>query len=341
LLNYDVIDLRLLDRSTGRLVPLLEEGMLPKAMTIELYAKEEGNGVTGYVAATGKTYLCRDTAAEPRYIEGAAGAKSSLTVPLLLGDEVIGTLNIESPQVDAFTETDVTFTEAFAREIAQALHTLELLRVEKSGTASASVEAVSREVAQPADDILNTASGLLCRTPPTEADTIEQLRRIITSVRSIKQSIRSVGQSLAPPRVANAREASLAESLHGKYVLVADNDERVRKAAHVLLEKYGCHVETARSGQEAIDMAQADHYDAFLMDIRLPEGSAYATYRRLRDLQPNARPVLMAGFGYDSSHVLVKARQEGCVAVLFKPFRNDQVLDALAGPAPTPQPAVP
>ena len=88
-----------------------------------------------------------------RYIQGAAGTKSSLTVPLLLGDEVIGTLNIESPKKDAFTETDVFFTEAFAREIVQALHTLELLAVEKSGTALASVEAVNREVALPADEI--------------------------------------------------------------------------------------------------------------------------------------------------------------------------------------------
>src|SRR5262245_39730596 len=62
LLHYDVIEIRLLDRTTGRLEPLLEEGMTPEAAGRVLYAKADGNGVTGFVAATGKSYLCPDTA---------------------------------------------------------------------------------------------------------------------------------------------------------------------------------------------------------------------------------------------------------------------------------------
>ncbi len=74
LLQYDVIEIRLLDRSTGRLIPLLAEGMTPEAARRELYAREQGNGVTGYVAATGKSYLCSDTATDPHYIQGSEGA---------------------------------------------------------------------------------------------------------------------------------------------------------------------------------------------------------------------------------------------------------------------------
>jgi hypothetical protein len=39
--------------------------------------------------------------------------------------------------------------------------------------------------------------------------------------------------------------------------------------------------------------------------------------------------VLMTGYGYDPSHALVKARQDGLRHVLFKPFRVDQLLSAL------------
>ncbi len=73
LLHYDVIEIRLLDRQSGRLEPLLEEGMTPEAAGRMLFAKAEGNGVTGFVAATGKSYLCPDTTVDPLYLEGAQG----------------------------------------------------------------------------------------------------------------------------------------------------------------------------------------------------------------------------------------------------------------------------
>ncbi len=85
LLHYDVIEIRLLEPRTGELRPLLAEGMTPEAAHRVLYARTEGNGVTGFVAATGKSYLCADAACDPRYIEGARGAHSSMTVALDLG----------------------------------------------------------------------------------------------------------------------------------------------------------------------------------------------------------------------------------------------------------------
>jgi hypothetical protein len=54
--------------------------------------------------------------------------------------------------------------------------------------------------------------------------------------------------------------------------------------------------------------------------------------------------VLMTSFGYDSGHAIVKARQDGLRFVLYKPFRTDQLIDALVsspgsahGAAPQPQ----
>ena len=52
-------------------------------------------------------------------------------------------------------------------------------------------------------------------------------------------------------------------------VLVVDNDERVRRSAHSLLGRWGCVVETARDGAEALTMARLSSYDAMLADIRL------------------------------------------------------------------------
>ena len=82
ILGFDKIEIRLLDSQSKRLAPLLVEGMEPMAADRELFAKPSGNGVTGFVAYTGKSYLCEDTAQDPLYITGAADARSSLTVPL-------------------------------------------------------------------------------------------------------------------------------------------------------------------------------------------------------------------------------------------------------------------
>ena len=65
LLHYEVIEVRLLDRRSGKLEPLVQEGMTPEAAARELRPAEDGYGVTGHVAATGAGYLCRDTSADP------------------------------------------------------------------------------------------------------------------------------------------------------------------------------------------------------------------------------------------------------------------------------------
>jgi len=43
---------------------------------------------------------------------------------------------------------------------------------------------------------------------------------------------------------------------------------------------------------------------------------------------------MMAGFGYDGGHNLVKARQAGLKFVLFKPFLVNQLVTAIDGPEP-------
>lgn len=330
LLHYEIIEIRLLDPQTSRLEPLLEEGMTPLASNRMLLASSEGQGVTGYVAATGKSYLCPDTASDPLYLPGSAGAHSSLTMPLIYQDKVIGTFNVESPKPNAFGVADLQFAEIFSHEIAAALHTLELLQVEKRTTASRSVDAINREVALPVDDILAAATSMLERYIGHDPEMADKIRRIIVGARSMKQCIQKVGEDMAPSNPAGGVKEPAPPTLRGMRVLVADNDDRVRRSAHGLLGRWGCIVETARDGQEALTMARVSTYDAILADIRLPDISGYEVYGRLRQAQPQARVILMTSYGYDPTHALVKARQDGLRFVLFKPFRVDQLRDALA-----------
>ncbi len=333
LLQFDVVEIRLLDRQTGRLEPLLAEGMQPEAEARMLYAKAEHNGVTGYVAATGASYLCSDTTKDALYLEGCKGAKSSLTVPLMLHDEVIGTFNVESPEPGSFSDTDLQFLEIFSRDVAAALNTLELLVAEKASTAAESVEAIHGAVALPVDDILNDAVAVMERYIGHDADVVERLQRILRNARDIKQVIHRVGERMTPSSAhTQRRQRERRRALEGRRILVVDPDEQVRVAAHALLERSGCIVETARDGAEAASLVRSgagDAYDVIITDIRLPDMSGYQLLLKLREILATVPLVLMTGFGYDPGHSIVKARQAGIDLVLFKPFRVDQLLDTV------------
>ncbi|PQO33936.1 two-component system response regulator [Blastopirellula marina] len=336
LLSFDVIEIRLLDQRTGELVPLLSVGIDKEAAERELYAQSTNNGVTGFVASTGKSYLCEDTSKDPLYLEGFKGAKSSLTVPLLLHDQVIGSFNVESPEPRAFTNSDLQFLEIFCRDLAVALNTLELLVAQQANTAQASVEAIHSAVALPIDEILNDAVSLMQRYIGHDEEVVGKLKNIIQNSRDIKRVIQRVGEKMTPAKAvpASAKQEQ-RPLLRSARVLVADADESVRSAAHALLDRYGCDVETAHDGAEALCMVRAGlhstGYDVIISDVHLPDMSGHQLMLKLGDIITPVPMILMTGFGYDPGHSIVKARQAGLLpnAVLYKPFRLDQLVETV------------
>ncbi|MFO1021519.1 MAG: response regulator [Planctomycetales bacterium] len=326
LLQFETVEIRLLDPATLRLDPLLVVGMKPEAADRELFAKPQDNGVTGFVAATGKSYLCEDISHDPLYLPGAPEARSSLTVPLILHDEILGTFNVESTKPGAFTENDLRFLELFGREVAVALNTLDLLAAEKMVAATNSIDMILQEVAGPVDEILNEATWILERYIGHEPAMAERLQKILKLTREIKHTIHDVGETLAPENQNPALpQRPQRPKLRSKRVLVADNDETVRRAAHELLGRMSCDIETAHNGEEALLMVRQFDYDVVLVDIRLPDMTGYECFCQIKDIDSDLPVILMTGFGYDPGHSIVKARQQGLKAVLYKPFRIDQL----------------
>ncbi len=349
LLDFDVIEIRLLDQESLVLAPLLSEGLTDGAAGRPLFARARDNGVTGFVAATGKSYLCEDTSEDRLYLEAFAGAKSSLTVPLIWNDQVIGTFNVESPEPRGFSESDLQFLEIFSRNVAVALNTLELLVAQKTNAAQQSVEAIHSAVALPVDEILNDAVNLMERYAGkrtgkdgdqaagagTEqaADVVRRLRAILRHARDIKQSIQQIGQKMAPAEAVPAiakREGR--PKLANRRVLVVDADETVRNDAHLRLDRYHCEVETAHAGEEALLMVRyRGPYDLIIADIRLPDMTGYELLVQLMKIMNRVPLILMSSFGWDPGHSIVNARRAGLhpKAILYKPFRLDQMLETV------------
>ncbi len=336
LLNFDVIEIRVLEQSTGDLLPLLSVGIDEEASDRKLLARMHENGITGYVAASGVPYICHDVLNDPLFIPGVADTRSSLTVPLILHDQVLGTINVESPDVAAFTDSDLQFLEIFARDIAFALNTLELLVAQKANTAQQSCDAIHSAVAMPVDAILNDAVHVMEGYIGHSSEVMDRLGRILQNSRDIKRTIQQIGQKMTPLEAVAAEEKSERHViLRGRRILVVDEDEQVREDAHRLLERYGCVIETAHAGDEALLMVRRsgglNSYDAIISDIRLSDYSGYQLMLRLSKFMDHVPMILMTGFGYDPGHSIVKAKQNGLHpnAVLYKPFRLDQLIDVL------------
>jgi len=327
ILGYDSVEIRLLERETGQLKLLLAVGFEQTAMERALFASPEGNGVTGFVAATGRSYLCLDTQIDGKYIPGAAGARSSITVPLVLRNEILGTFNVESPRPGAFGDNDLQFLELFSREVAQALNTLELLVAEQATTVVENTTRILCEVADPVDEILNAAAWLGEKVQHEDPRVAERLQQILDHAREIRESILQVGDEiLAGHTLAHAISFG---TLKGKRILIVDGDKDIRRSGHELLGRFGCVIETAQDGMGALFRARTYKYDVVISDIRLFDLKGDEMFRRLRELDPRQQVILMAGFGYDSNHTIVKARQLGLQSVIYKPFRREQLLKAL------------
>lgn len=336
LLDVSVMEIRLLEQSSRNLMPLLSVGINQEAADRLLYARPQDNGVTGYVAATGKSYLCEDASKDPIYLEAFDGAGSSLTVPLILHELVIGTINVESSKVSAFDEADLQFLEIFSRDVAVALNTLELLVAQKNNAAQQSCEAIHSAVALPVDRILNDAVNAIENSIGQDPNAVEGLKRILQNARDIRTKIQKIGQSMAPTE---AIPAGCTEQLHaklrGRRILVVDSDLQVLNDAHMLLEKFGCIVEAAHCGDEAVNMFRNSHFDAaydvVVSSVNLPDYSGYQLMLRLMKVIDPVPMALMQGFGWDPGHTIVKAREAGlhAKAILHKPLKLAQLLSVI------------
>ncbi|MBU0704840.1 MAG: GAF domain-containing protein, partial [Chloroflexi bacterium] len=85
-----------------------------------------GEGITGWVAQTGRPLLASDVSKEPRYRDAVPGIRSEVCVPLKVGGKVIGVMDAESTQLDAFSEEHVRLFSTLAAQLGMALENARL-----------------------------------------------------------------------------------------------------------------------------------------------------------------------------------------------------------------------
>jgi len=325
-LDYQHFAVLLLDKNTNRLEIIASEGLSPEAHELKIFARPEGNGVSGYVASTGRSYICPDVEKDPLYLQAMPDAKSCLTVPLLLQDRVIGVLHVESDRPAAFSEADRQFAEIFANYVAMALHILNLLVAERHSTHTQLTCSMSAELAGPINDIIADATELM-----EDYIGIDELRKrlgvIIDRATKTRASLTAWGNSAAGVITSPSDSAKRDAVLAGKCVLVADDEPLLRETVQDVLRPCGCSVDLACDGREAIAKISERNYDLIISDIKMPGADGYEVFESAKTASPDAAVILMTAFGYDPKHSIVRANREGLSSVLFKPFKVDQLLD--------------
>ena len=80
-----------------------------------------GRGICGQVAISGKTFEVPDVHAQDNYLACSLATKSEIVVPIYKGENLVGQIDIDSHELDPFTQEDHDLLEAVANFVVQRL----------------------------------------------------------------------------------------------------------------------------------------------------------------------------------------------------------------------------
>ncbi|PIX23944.1 MAG: histidine kinase [Deltaproteobacteria bacterium CG_4_8_14_3_um_filter_43_13] len=160
--------LMLIDRDSGILNIEVARGFPPRVVSDTKL--KIGEGITGWVAKQGKPVLVPDVTRDKRYIKIDKDVKSELAVPLILEDEVIGVVNVDSTRASAFTQEDMELIFTLASQSAKIIQNAKLYetlkwRVEELSalfdigkviTETLNLEKVLETIVEKASHLMNT-----------------------------------------------------------------------------------------------------------------------------------------------------------------------------------------
>ncbi len=102
-LGGDRVTILLTDREKKYLEVKAAVGYAPDIYEVKIPI---GSGVTGWAAAHRRTLRINNVQEDSRYVEGSVNTRSELAIPMIYRGELLGILNVESEQLNAYTETD-------------------------------------------------------------------------------------------------------------------------------------------------------------------------------------------------------------------------------------------
>lgn len=111
-----------------------------------------------------------------------------------------------------------------------------------------------------------------------------------------------------------------------KRMLIVDDSPSVRKLVEFTLKAKGFQVSSAGDGQEALELAAKEQFDAIILDINMPRMNGFEFLHKMRaDVAYASIPIIMLTTeGQDEDKD--KAVELGATAYIVKPFKPTQLL---------------
>jgi FixJ family two-component response regulator len=110
-------------------------------------------------------------------------------------------------------------------------------------------------------------------------------------------------------------------------VFIIDDDARMRAAIQRLLKSAGLHSESFATPEDFLRHKLPDGPNCLILDVRLPGMSGLDVQRRLNEAGVQTPVIFITGHG--DIPMTVKAMKSGAVEFLTKPFRDQDLLDAI------------
>ena len=132
--GYPQVNLFTMDPGGGQLHLTASAGVFSSSLRLGSRL-ELGQGPVGWVTQHGERLLVDNVATDPRYADSCPDQVtdcSELAVPLHVGGDVVGVLDVQSPRLNAFDENDVMVMEILADQIATAIHNAQLYEAERA-----------------------------------------------------------------------------------------------------------------------------------------------------------------------------------------------------------------
>jgi FixJ family two-component response regulator len=117
------------------------------------------------------------------------------------------------------------------------------------------------------------------------------------------------------------------KSADRRTVFIIDDDRGMRAAIQDLVESVGLRAESFATGEEFLSRQRATDPSCLVLDVRLPQMSGLDFQRRLADTGVRIPIIFITAHG--DIPMSVKALKSGAVEFLTKPFRDQDLLDAI------------
>jgi DNA-binding NtrC family response regulator len=107
-------------------------------------------------------------------------------------------------------------------------------------------------------------------------------------------------------------------------ILVIDDVAEQRQIAAIMLNKLGYRATTAKSGEEALNLAAKSTFDVLLLDMIMEPGiDGLETYRQFLKIRPRQKAVIVSG--YSETRRVQHALRLGATAYIKKPYSIEKI----------------